>query len=215
MYRLILLLLISSSFICECRAQNILNPKPLVKKLKVKSLLITTDSNQMGCPVDYYEYDRNGNRTYHAWSTTEDRTVTVWLDTLEVYSAHFFEGDNENKIILDTTFYYYNSDKSLKFCVVKNCRDSIYFDTLQPIHLFIKRKRLDNPVYNSSKQLISHTFNGINRPCLTPSKGIHTFKYSYFKNGLIKKVDIYTPAEKKYMTWYYLYEEKEKYRGNK
>ncbi len=83
-------------------------------------------------------------------------------------------------------------------------------DTIYPAKS--TKKGLINPQYNKAGQLNSHIVDGINRPCLTPSKGNHTFKYYYYKNGLINKIDIIKPTKEKYMTWFFIYETEGEYR---
>lgn len=197
----------------SCSGQYQDNSPDLLKKLGVKSLLVTTDSLQDGCPVDYFEYDPYGRIIYHQLGPTEDRRVFSYSKTNLIYSVEYFEADDGTKTILDTTFYYYNLDNSLKYSIQKSPADSenpAKTDTIKADTTLKtpSTRTLKNPSYNKAKQLISHTVNGIHKACLTPSKGDHVLKYYYNKNGLIKKVDIFTSANKKYMTWFFIYNDK-------
>jgi len=176
--------------------------------------MVCTDSLCSSCPVDYSEYDRMGRVIFHREAMMEDRWESFYSGDKELFSTYYFEEDDGKITMMDTTFYFYNKDNSLKYYVRKECSDGekpiIKFDTVYPVKQ--QKKPLKNPAYSKSGKLMSHVVNGIDRSCLTPSKGENTLKYHYRKNGLIDKIDIFKPTKELYMTWYFIYTDTGKYR---
>ena len=198
-----------------CRGQYVDNSPTLLKKLGIRSLIVCTDSLCESCPVDYNDYDTQGRQTYHYEAMMEDRWESFYSKDKELFSIYYFITDDGKITMMDTTFYFYNKDNSVKYFVRKECSDGekliTKLDTIYPDGKPNKRI-LKNPVYDNKDKLTSHIVDGINRSCITQSKGDHTLKYYYKKNGLINKIAIFKPTKELYMTWYFIYTDKGKYR---
>lgn len=190
------------------------NSPALLSRLGIRSLMVCTDSSCSSCPVDYNDYDSKGHRIYHYEAMMEDRWESFYSEDKEIFSIYYLENDNHEITIMDTTFYFYNKDNSLKYAIRKEFSDGANpiskSDTILPFKS--EKKQLKKATYNKHGKLISHVANGINRPCLTPSDSEHTLKYYYRKNGLIDRIDIYKPTKELYMTWFFSYTDSGKYR---
>lgn len=202
---LTIILFALSTFLC--RGQYVDNSSSLLKKLGIRSLIVCTDSLCDSCPVDYNDYDTQGRQTYHYEAMMEDRWESFYSKDKELFSIYYFINDDGKITMLDTTFYFYNKDNSIKYLVRKVCSNGekpiTKIDTIYPEKP--KKRILKNPTYDNKGKLTSHIVDGINRSCLIPSKGDHTLKYYYNENGLINKIAIFKPTRELYMTWYFIY----------
>lgn len=181
------------------------NATELIKKNKVKSLIVWTDSLKNGCPIDLFEYDKNGNVIIYHFGITLDETsyrydsknrLTDLYNYWEEFDPHIIDTnrhvtlhyDKKGKFEYTSTFYYHDS--------------STVIDSIYPI----ENKILNEAIYKN-KQLYSHVVDTFYQPCLGEWTGKHRIEYFYFKNGLIRKIRIIplTSVGRK-AEWFFEYE---------
>lgn len=207
LYKFILASYLSLNCQVHDRFEYVNNARTLISINKIKNTLVIQDTIG-GCPIDYFEYDSTGNINLYRFGITDEQVL--------------FKYDTEQRIIQKEFQYYFSSDS-----LIPEFIELYYYDSVgnfaygsRSMLLGSKKGLIENIEIDPNElepfsnvqfskyglRLISHNCITINRPCLKKIKGPFIFKYSYLKNNLIDKIQIYnfnqnTPV----MVWYFRY----------
>jgi len=185
--------------------QYIQNDKKVIFKNKVKSLIVSTDSINQGCPVDYYEYDNHGNKTMFALGITTYREYYLYNTYDKIIHEYSVFAHGQLNDTINHIEYVYNKRRALKYAIIHTYEENtIKIDTIEP-NAF--KDQADESIVYSRGRIQSNEKDTIQRPCLGLYLGKHRIVYTYFPNGLIKSINIIPlTAEGRSDKWFFLYE---------